>query len=65
MTPEMQNRINEAVTFENAFQFERTTDKLVFCADCLGVTLTRDSGENAALELENRFERFLATYGDL
>ena len=49
--------INSLVTEANVQEYARVTDKLVFCADLLGATLTTDSGERTALRLENKLAR--------
>ena len=58
-TPAMRltDRINAAVTPGNVEAFNATVDQLVFCADCLGVSLQTDSGERAAIRLENKLRR--------
>ena len=61
-TPAMKltDRINAEVTHANIEAFNATVDQLVFCADALGVSLQSDSGERAAIRLENKLTRAAA-----
>jgi len=57
--------INRLATEANAKAYAAVTDKLVFCADLLGVSLSSDNGERAATRLENKLVKINKSSGKM